>query len=154
MRTFYTCARAFSTYDYAFKPEREEKFCKIHLETAVFLLWLRKLLARLSLAAEKLIDKADDRDHERDDQQRMGVVDSEITVQILAEVGDRCASVARKGIAFEVAELNCHKIKRSGHDLGAVVGGGGHDEDIAPFDGAETNQQRKGDDDIFAPVFR
>ena len=46
MRTFYTCVAAFSTYDYAFKPEREEKFCKIHLETAVFLLWLRKLLAK------------------------------------------------------------------------------------------------------------
>ena len=73
------------------------------------MLWLRKLLSELSLAAEELIDKADDCNHERDDQQRVGVIHGEITVQILAEVGDRCASVARKSIAFEVAELNCHK---------------------------------------------
>ena len=53
MRTFYTCVAAFSTYDYAFKPEREEKFCKIHLETAVFLLWLRKLLAQVARGKEE-----------------------------------------------------------------------------------------------------
>ncbi len=39
------CVVAFSTCDYAIKPEREEKFCKIHLEPAVFLHWLRKLIA-------------------------------------------------------------------------------------------------------------
>ncbi len=55
MRTFYAYGRAFSTCDYAFKPEREEKFCKNHLETAVFLLWLRKQLAK---AAGKQLEKA------------------------------------------------------------------------------------------------
>ena len=42
MRTFYAYGRAFSTCDYAFKPESGENSCKIHLETCCILALVEK----------------------------------------------------------------------------------------------------------------
>ena len=53
MRAFYTCARAVSSCDYAFKPERGEKFCKIHLEVGCIFALVEKATCVRSGAAEE-----------------------------------------------------------------------------------------------------
>ena len=51
MRTFYTCTRAVSSCDYAFKPERGDKFCKIHLEACCIFTFVEKAICVMSGAA-------------------------------------------------------------------------------------------------------